>query len=66
MDEKSVCYGNVYIAEANLSMLLQDVLDLQSKMQESDKQPAKFKERDYKNHKKQFNKIIELFGSYFF
>ncbi|CAD8200548.1 unnamed protein product [Paramecium pentaurelia] len=65
-DEKNVLYGNIYITDANISMLLQDALNLQSKMKESDQQSQKMKERDYKHHKKAFYKLIEQLGFYFF
>lgn len=35
-------------------------------MQESDKKQAAAKERDYKYHKKNFRKLIEDYGAYFF
>jgi len=35
-------------------------------MQDSDKKSPQAKERDYKYHKKNFRKIINKFGSYFF
>ncbi|CAD8195886.1 unnamed protein product [Paramecium pentaurelia] len=65
-DEKNVVYGSIYITDTNISILLQDALNLQSKMKESDQQSQKMKERDYKHHKKAFYKLIEQLGLYFF
>jgi hypothetical protein len=65
-DEKEVLYGNIYISESNLSTLLQEALDLKSKMLESDTKSIKAKERDYRHHKKAFFKLIESLGTYFF
>ena len=46
--------------------MLQDALDLKTKMEASDKKKEAAKNRDYKYHRKNFKKLIEDFGSSFF
>jgi len=54
------------MSESEVDNLLQRSLDLKTNMQESDKKQAAAKERDYKYHKKNFRKLIEDYGAYFF
>ncbi|EAR94374.2 hypothetical protein TTHERM_00049190 (macronuclear) [Tetrahymena thermophila SB210] len=65
-EEKDVLYGSIYMSEVELDNLFQRSLDLKTNMTESDKKSQAAKERDYKSHKKNFRKLIEDFGSYFF
>ena len=65
-DEKDVLYGTIYISDETIDKLQKDVLNLKSRMTESDTKPLAMKNRDFKYDVQDFKKIFEDIAKLFF